>query len=892
MTGTAFAVAARQCAGWGAALLLSMGSLGCGSDPASPSHTAAAGAGGAGDVSEAGAPGTQLGDGGAQSSAGGSEGMPVAPGDLVCRTDDDCTSADKPVCDQVQGCVACQYDWDCPAAHRCRANQCFEKQACASADDCQKDSAYPVCDAVQQLCVGCREDADCGEGKRCDGSECVAFEACTNSRGCADGKVCDRALGACVACVVDGDCGAGSACVHDTCVPTCQSDKECLAIGLLCDQAVGRCVECLGHADCPAQYFCGADHHCALDVCQTSQARCSTQHELGICSDAGDQFIGSTCAGDTRCVEDGQTASCVPLACSPGGSTCSADGAAVEHCSADGLTVAATEPCPAGQACNEGACKDVICTPNAALCKSNALYKCNATGTQTTLQQTCSGQQAGICDEASGSCKPKVCVPNLPACDGNLATVCAPDGLGLVPNGTDCSLTDGACWNGSCAPRLCTGSYVCDGSLLKLCKNNGTVLQLSKDCQSAALCDAAGAKCMTPTCTPGAFTCDGTVATRCKADGSGYVSGGINCADTNQVCDGGGCLPKVCTASAIFCLGGNPEYCGASGATYAPADTCTVSEYCSEGSSYCLLDKCTAGAAVCNGNLATSCQSDGSGPVAGGTDCTATNQICDAGACKAVTCTSGALTCQGEAVYACNANGTGTVLSKTCLAAEFCDTSGEKPACSPDICTAAALGCDGEVISTCGANGGSWTSPGTDCKATNQVCILGGTCAAEESATQGTTTYSSQQYANETQLAVLRTLTPRKLTRIELQASFPGLQKLTWVVYQKRAGAETFDLVYQKVTSQSQATLAVITSPALDFELEKGKTYAIGVHITGTATVLYQYSATSTLYVAKAAFIASSYAALAGGLTSPETTMATPPSTAYKTYLKLTTVLP
>jgi len=312
----------------------------------------------------------------------------------------------------------------------------------------------------------------------------------------------------------------------------------------------------------------------------------------------------------------------------------------------------------------------------------------------------------------------------------------------------------------------------------------------------------------------------------------------------------------------------------------------------SEGSSYCLLDKCTAGAAVCNGTLATACQSDGSGPVAGGTDCAATNQICEAGACKSVMCTSGALTCQGEAVYACNANGTGTVLSKTCLAAEFCDTSGEKPACSPDICTAAALGCDGEVISTCGANGGSWTSPGTDCKATSQVCILGGTCGAEESATQGTITYGSQPYPNDTQLAVLRTLTPRKLTKIELQASFPGLQKLTWVVYQKRAGVETFDLVYQKVTAQSQAALAAITSPVLDFELEKGKTYAIGVHITGTATVLYQYSATPTLYVAKAAFIATSYAAVAGGSTSPEATLATPSSTPYKTYLKLTTVLP
>ena len=888
MANRARGLGVQACVLAAAGLLFGFGQAGCSSDPSSSPPKSVAGAGG-----DAGESSVQPGDGGdAPTPTGGSAGSSagssaVPPGDLVCKTDDDCGDADKPVCDQVEGCVACQYDWDCPADHRCNANECFEKQPCTDSGDC--DAAYPVCDAVQQLCVVCRESTDCADGERCDNNACVAFAACTNSRDCEGGKVCDRALGACVGCVVDGDCGAGNACVHDACVPTCNSDKDCLGIGLLCDQQVGRCVECLGHADCPAQYFCATDRHCALDVCETGQARCETEHQLGTCNEVGDAFVASTCSADSRCVEDGQTASCVPLTCSPGVTRCSADNAGLEHCSADGLKIESVEGCPDGQACSGAACANVVCAPNEFSCTDNNLYKCSPSGTSKTLQNYC--PFSSICDVASGTCKAKLCSPGAATCSGEVATVCSPDGLSVAPGGDDCSADGRACWEGECAPRVCTGNYACEGSLLMQCRDNGTLLQPYRDCQVAALCDAAGAKCTQPTCTPGAFVCDGTVATRCKPDGSGYVAGGTDCALNNKVCDGGGCLAKACTPSTYFCAGGSPQHCSASGATYSPTDECSANQYCSEGASYCLSDKCTGNAAICNGNLATTCQSDGSGPVAGGTDCAATSQVCEAGACKSVVCTSGTYTCQGEAVYVCNANGTGTTLSRTCLAGEFCDATLEVPACSADICTSGALGCNGETISTCGANGGSWTAPGTNCKLTSQVCVAGGTCTAEETATQGTTTYSTTQVYSQAPVAVFRVLTSRKLTKLEAHATFAGLQKLTWVVYEKRAGAETYDLVYQQVTSQTQAALDVITSPALDFTLEKGKSYAVGVHFSDSATVSYQY-ASGTAYTAKAAFNATPYAALIGGDNSPPSSTSTPYSSYYKTYLRLTTALP
>lgn len=814
---------------------------------------------------------------------GGSD-SPTTPGELVCSKDDDCTTREKPVCDQVQGCVACQYDWDCPKNHRCNDNQCFEKQACATNTDCSKDAAHSVCDAVQQLCVACRENADCGDGKRCEASECVTFEACTNSRDCTGGKVCSRDVGACVTCVVDGDCGDGSACVQNACVPTCKTDKECLGIGKLCDQHVGRCVECLAHQDCPTQYFCAADGHCSLDVCEKDQARCNGDHSLGTCSAVGDAFVDTTCAADTLCVEDGTTASCTPLACAPGGSVCAEKGDVVEHCSEDGLSVESKEPCGKGQVCAQGACVDVVCAPGTASCDGKKLSVCNESGTAQPVTVTCSNYE--VCDVDTASCKPRACSPQAAVCDGNVATHCALDGSGPSKNdGQDCAADGRACYDGACYPVVCTDPYVCEDGILKKCSYNGIELETVSNCKFQALCDAVAGKCITPTCTPGAFTCDGNVATRCKADGSGYAEGGTDCSKSNEVCDSGGCLAKSCTAGSTFCQGGNPQKCSPSGATYEPTDVCYGYEYCSATSSTCLEDKCTADAAVCNGNVATKCASDGSGPVAGGTDCAATGKVCQDGACLAVVCTAGAKTCQGEAVYTCNANGTGTTLYDSCSLNEYCNAA-QTPVCAPDICTAGSLGCNGEVISTCGSNGGSWTNPGTNCKATNKVCILGGTCAAEEVATQGSTTYSTRTASNTTILSAFQALTSRKLTKLETYASFNGLQKVTWVVYEKRNNTEAYDLVYQKVTAQTMPTLGFLTSPALDLTLKEGKTYAVGVHIAGSAAVAYTYSSIP----AKASFMTGSFAAVVSDVSQPSSSI-TAYSDYYYRYLRITTAV-
>ncbi len=825
---------------------------------------------------------------GGQNGSGGNDGSggqtPVEPGDDVCSTDADC-KGDLPVCDPIQGCVACLFDWDCPADHRCEDNECFAKQLCVTSKDCAKDGSREICDEVLGECVECREDATCGEGKRCERGVCAPFTACTNSRNCPEGLVCDMASGACVTCVVDGDCGDASSCVDNVCLPTCDSDKDCLAVSLLCDQSEGHCVECLSDADCPAIYYCDSGR-CELDVCEQDQKRCENPSTLGTCSLSGRDFVNSTCSGNSTCLEDGTTAACVPWTCTPSQATCSDDGSSLVTCNADGTAVVSDVPCPDNHVCAGSACLPVVSEPGEKSCEDTQLRKCNVTGTGWQVLDTCLPYNGESCDPSLEQCAQQVCNPGYTYCDGNVLSTCNPHGTGPQAGGTDCSLTGQACFGSACKPIVCSGEYSCENGDLYSCYSNGTQRYLEANCGAAALCDAAIGTCKSPVCNPGAFVCNGKVATRCKADGSGYEANGQDCSQSGMVCDGGGCLPKTCESGKYFCQGGSPQQCSTSGATYKPTDSCTTSEFCQEGASYCQYDLCTAGAAVCSGNVATTCASDGSGPIAGGTNCAENGQVCEAGACKAVVCTPSETSCQGDALYTCNANGTTWILSQTCSAAQFCSTFSGTPACTADICTTGATGCNGEVVSTCASNGGSWINPGTDCAQAGDVCLPGGVCGDQEVTVQGATTTATQLANGGYLMTGFIALTPRKLTQLEVYGSVQGVAKITWVVYEKRATSSTYSLVYQKVAALASGAVGTIASGTLDFTFQKDKTYAVGVHVNGPGTFYYGSPIAVTAFAtSNVAYLVSSSVTSPSSATSWSTTSSRP-------YLRMTTALP
>ena len=228
---------------------------------------------------------------------------------------------------------------DCGLGGACRDGQC----AVTCADTCSAGDARCNADAVE----GCGDFDDdpclefgparaCDAGLRCDDGACVPRDrACTN--GCArDGEgLCDadgtgiRQCGDfddddCLELSPSVQCGPREACGDGRCAEVCTDG--CVAATLRCGptgvEVCGRDGPCLGWTLFAA---CAADERC-------ERARCTPVGEM--CAD--------TCAGDgARCAEGGRQ-------------TCGDFDA--DAC----LEWGPTEACPAGTACESGACVDVM----------------------------------------------------------------------------------------------------------------------------------------------------------------------------------------------------------------------------------------------------------------------------------------------------------------------------------------------------------------------------------------------------------------------------------------------------------------------------------------------------------------------------------------------------
>jgi hypothetical protein len=129
-------------------------------------------------------------------------------------------------------------------------------------------------------------------------------------------------------------------------------------------------------------------------------------------------------------------------------------------------------------------------------------------------------------------------------------------------------------------------------------------------------------------------------------------------------------------------------------------------------------------------------------------------------------------------------------------------------------------------------------------------------------------------------------MTPRKLSQLEVYGSVQGVAKLTWVVYEKRQTSTTYDLVYQKVTAQASGAVGTIASGALNFTFQKGKTYAVGVHVNGPGTFYYGSPIAVTAFAtSNVAYLVTSSVTSPSSGTSWSTTSSRP-------YLRMTTTLP
>ncbi|MFW5740401.1 MAG: hypothetical protein ACOC1F_08540 [Myxococcota bacterium] len=383
-----------------------------------------------------------------------------------CTSPADCPTS-LPVCDELAGtCVACLFATQCEGGETCEDKVCVEQTPCDSSLDCVDHAPRTICDTATSTCVECIQPSDCTGTADCVGNKCEPYVSCETSLDCPTGLVCASAIARCVECETEADCSGDDACIGNECktLTPCASDNQCTPLGKLCDKSLGYCVDCVNNEQCPDAYHC-AKGTCELDTCEAGMTVCQS-NALVTCLASGAAWgKPEVCPSRTTCASAGGKASCQAWVCEPGLTVCK--GEVLETCADDGLRVVSSVDCTdQGEHCSAGQCTDKNCTPGASFCEGNAVHKCNAAGTDSTVTDACGSGE--YCDPSTVSCRAQLCVPGSPVCNGAVATTCNANGSGFVSGGTDCGALDQSCAAGECvaAPTTCgwdpsNGYYAC-----------------------------------------------------------------------------------------------------------------------------------------------------------------------------------------------------------------------------------------------------------------------------------------------------------------------------------------------------------------------------------------------------------------------------------------------
>ena len=632
---------------------------------------------------------------------------------------------------------------------------------------------------------------------------------CKNSLDCAgraDSKtVCSTGVGVCVRCLKASDCGETDGgtqdCIDNSCVSfsSCVNSLDCPK-GRVCDRTLSRCVECTGDADCPGE---AGTQRCVSNTCRVA------------------------CSSDNNCTPLG-------LLCNTSGGYC--------------VSCVNNIDCPENRWCNLGTCALDVCVAGATRCDLTGLSTCNSSGSSWGTPVACGTGRICSTSQGSAACLTQSCTPSALFCATVAEQVlsCATDGLSSTLS-VDCGATSQVCVSSACKPVVCkAAARYCEAGAVRTCSTKGDSSTLYTTCTTSQYCDATATTptCKTRLCTANAAACNGTLATTCNADGSGYIAGGTDCSVSSLYCVAGACTTRVCAPSTYFCQNGAVRYCSSDGMSSTISTTCTTSQYCDSTATTptCKTRLCTASTPACNGTIATTCNADGSGYVADGTDCSATSLYCSAGACKARVCTPSTYFCDTGAVRYCASDGMSSTAYTTCTSTQYCDSTGTTPACKARVCTATAAACNGDTLTTCNADGSGYTTGGTDCTTSSQLCF-GGACAAQAVETVASNSSVSSSYTYYAKLNVYKVTLPRTLKVIEQYLGVPASAPLTWVVFESASQTGTYTSVLSSNTSMTSAISGYVSSGTLTtpVTLKANYYYAIGVY-WGASAVSYYYS--------------------------------------------------
>jgi len=605
--------------------------------------------------------------------------------------------------------------------------------------------------------------------------------------------------------------------------------------------SAGGCATCGGTpaaAGAPPVSDCEAGAGgCPGSLCAPNTYRCSGNDVLLCSGDGASEKLAQTCKSDEYC--EPRRALCVPRLCTPESLSC--DGANVVVCNADGSATRVTKTCSLNQVCSAGECHDIVCVPNTRYCTGQDVWRCSADGTAATLTKHCSDKQFCLEESGDADCSATKCVAGAALCSDDRATTCLPDGSGPAPGADDCAAHGQACYEGECRDLACTpGHKLCDHDNVYLCTENGTATTLFSECVHATeYCDPVTAACRARICTPGTSGCDGTRVATCDSLGSRWVASDTDCDQQGKICLNGSCKSVVCTANQYLCSQGDIYLCNSNGTASTLYQNCTSNnsrcQLVGVNYAYCASNPCTANAKSCSGNTILTCNADGTAWLAGGTDCAASGKACQNGACIAPVCTPYSVYCSGSEVRQCAYDGATWYVSATCGGGTSCLAQNDSASCQRTPCSASSVACLSEQLGTCAADGSSLASVTSDCGAQSKVCTAAG-CADVAVDTLG----SGNQIETPTDALLgnqIRVQTTRTLTQIEAYLSLPASRALTWVVYEIVGSGQYFSLVYSAATTGTGTGFQ--SSGSLSYSLQAGKTYLLGVNITGSYVAYY-----------------------------------------------------
>lgn len=328
------------------------------------------------------------------------------------------------------------------------------------------EPGLPTCN--EDLATSCADDGshaldfgvDCtATAKVCWAAECLAPICEPDSYDC-DGPNLRRCVHKGTAHEAVKVCGEGTVC--DANAGSCRVQK-CVPDQPACDGQVATTCDSTGLGYVGASQDCSASEkvcvagECTAVICPPQATYCDGS-ELRHCGPNGGAFeLLDTCLQSEFC--DAARALCAADLCTAGAAVCV--GQVLTKCADDGS--GPTEGginCAVNQmACDRGACRDLVCAPNARFCAAGDVALCNAAGTSSAPYDNC--RSAEFCDATvSGAavCGPDVCPQEGSGCSGEHLALCNADGSGFASTGVDCSSTANVCdLSGSCLATALDG---------------------------------------------------------------------------------------------------------------------------------------------------------------------------------------------------------------------------------------------------------------------------------------------------------------------------------------------------------------------------------------------------------------------------------------------------